>query len=731
MGYSFQKRLIEEGFSSLLQHKKVVLAAAPGSGKTNMAIDMIKLFQDKKKDPTILILAHNQCFLRNQWSEFLWEKKVDHSILIGRNYSEDMLNNSKGVFLALPQSLLQISMPKIDLLITDESHHYYLSPMSLAIRELAKPKHEILLTGTPSLFLDKEDYSITGITIQELIKHNVIHDPQIEIINSAYTYNYKDYKRSTYDLTKGTLKKLETDATLDKLLKEITLRLASRKRTSLQWCKTTANWPVVSRKLHKTMIVCSDIEHASDVKDYFDKKGVECVLSVCKDRDGYLDYLDPDGTKAIDRFKEDKNCNILIVVRRGILGFNFEELTNIVDLSGSWNVNRLFQLLCRVIRKNPNNNKRKKLFFKVTNPAMFPLTYFVMSFVVAMSHEKYYYSFKDKNARRHLQIPIHKRFNKLIEEMKTGIITKQHWPEVPTLLTFKDIDSIQKNVETASYTSFDEVIRLIEDRQENWSNEKVIKILGDCKTKKEFREKHKAAYNFILRTKKTWLLDQFFGPLKRWNLKSVLETTKKYKSRGEFRRAQAGAYNWIKKNHNLDKLDPMFKPRLVSKSAVSVSNVLKDPKFKIYIDGTILRLVKGYRGKPDRWVGAGCHKTASRDKRTVINYHRKKVPVNRIIYTKFVGPIKETEALKHIDGDKKNCSLNNLEVTTVLKACRAANTTWNPKRNMGRKYKINHEIAAKMRADHVSGMPYSKLCKKYSLSKSNVSMVINQKTWKV
>ena len=40
----------------------------------------------------------------------------------------------------------------------------------------------------------------------------------------------------------------------------------------------------------------------------------------------------------------------IIVVGRGILGFNFEQLVNVVDMTGSQNIDRIFQLMARVVR---------------------------------------------------------------------------------------------------------------------------------------------------------------------------------------------------------------------------------------------------------------------------------------------------------------------------------------------------------------------------------------------
>jgi len=45
-----------------------------------------------------------------------------------------------------------------------------------------------------------------------------------------------------------------------------------------------------------------------------------------------------------ERFKEDDDVLILIVVGRGILGFDNPKLVTVIDFTGSRNINRIFRI---------------------------------------------------------------------------------------------------------------------------------------------------------------------------------------------------------------------------------------------------------------------------------------------------------------------------------------------------------------------------------------------------
>ena len=91
-----------------------------------------------------------------------------------------------------------------------------------------------------------------------------------------------------------------------------------------------------------------------------------------------------------------------------------------------------------------------------------------------------------------------------------------------------------------------------------WTKKRLLSIADSCKTLKEFRENHSAAYdatsrsefkNEILKKLKRTRKENFF-----WNKKNILKEAKKYSSRIEFQRQSSGAYEAARKNNILDEV---------------------------------------------------------------------------------------------------------------------------------------------------------------------------------
>jgi superfamily II DNA or RNA helicase len=373
--YSYQDALVDRAYHELMLGNPTLLAACPGAGKTRMAIRIADRFKRKSPKSKILILTHGQTLLREQWGDVL-EKHSSYNMAIVTPGIADFEIARADILVAIPQTLqfIKIDNWSIDLLIVDEAHHWYLSDaVQKGIVEVLKPNHTLLLTGSPSPYVGDPKWSIMGITVQELLEYGVLTDPVIELVESAYHFTMRDYRHNMNlkpDTAMGTD---ETDKTLDSILQSMIKKLVSADRISPEDYAWDNSWPRTLNKLSKTMFVCHTQSQAKDVAAYFDQRGVSYSLSIS---------FENDGMDALTKFKTDKDCNVFIVVNRGTIGFDFDKLYNVVDMSATLNVNRLFQMLCRVVRRDMDNPDGKKLFIKVTSPEVKELTHFVMSFVV-------------------------------------------------------------------------------------------------------------------------------------------------------------------------------------------------------------------------------------------------------------------------------------------------------------------------------------------------------------
>jgi superfamily II DNA or RNA helicase len=539
--YSYQESLIERCFQSIISGNRTVLAAAPGAGKTRMALRIVDRYLKRSPHARVLILTHGQVILRTQWSDMLkrFHPDLDHHVL--ESATEVRAALEKSVILGIPQTIQYVEEQfEVDLLVIDEAHHYYHGEMISDFIERNQPKNRLLLTGTPSLYVGRPEYRIYGVTAQELVDYNVITDPLIELAEAKYLLTMGDYNNQ-YELKQGArFSNSSTSETLDLLLG----RLQSKYRddpTKHQWSKPDGQWGDLLKNLHKTMIVCHSQNQARDVSAYFTNRSISHELSISdlgKDSD------------AITRFKENKDCPLLIVVNRGILGFDYDDLMNLIDLSGSLNVNKLFQMLCRVVRRSETYRGHRKLFIKITPPELAHITHFVMSFVVALSDKQYYYSFSTKY-QSSTNIPVSDDFIRSISDKER----LKKMPNLPTLETFTSFRAFKNSssIQTIAYTNLKEVLRRLRS-DTTFSEAYAREQLSKYPSYKEFRKNNKSLYDWMTKMNLLSISYDYFPKKGEYKLEEVIELAKQYPTKSAFREAHHGAFKFLKKTGNLKKL---------------------------------------------------------------------------------------------------------------------------------------------------------------------------------
>lgn len=473
-----------------------VLAACPSAGKTLMSIVYTYFYIKNNPKAKVLVFTHGIKQLREQYfnvledlieTGFKEEKdKVDfmtfvsHITLVSSSDYKTTLNRlseelndeseflrkskriiasnkdidfkkilkSNNVVVTLPHTvysaLNQIQKNMFDLVIVDEAHHYYLAGknkdtgmMKKLIKQIS-PKHQLLLTGTPSCFIRENHinnaknlnglYDIIPITVYDLMKYGRISkDMIIEVARSKYDFNTDDFNTDgELKKEKATnLKKIETDSTLDQVLNLIIKRLNSeykddpikyydryykgtskldgfakglkltkdlvlRKKT---WNEVVKDWNGVLNYLKKTIIACKSQAQAEQVKKFLCEKlnGSHKIALSISDND-----KNESESTEINKFINNDDCLILIVVRRAVLGFNLPELVNVVDMSLSQNPDVIFQLFGRVLRPHPDGNT-KKLFIKIAPSELATWYTQLMVFVLSLCHETFFTNFNGKN----------------------------------------------------------------------------------------------------------------------------------------------------------------------------------------------------------------------------------------------------------------------------------------------------------------------------------------------
>jgi hypothetical protein len=108
---------------------------------------------------------------------------------------------------------------------------------------------------------------------------------------------------------------------------------------------------------------------------------------------------------------------------------------------------------------------------------------------------------------------------------------------------------------------------------------------------------------------------------------------------------------------------------------------------------------------------------------------------HRLVADAFLGPIPEGMQVNHIDGDKMNCHVSNLEIVTNSENRIHSYRVLGIKPNGGHgvrnaNAKLTPEKAADIRKRHSEGESYRLLALHYGVTKQAVASIIKGKTWK-
>ena len=421
--YPWQRPLIEQVKLCLeTQAEEVILAACPSSGKTTMA--MI-LREEAYQDKLVVVLAHGTNVLKTQWGS-----KCDAwDISYGQGTN---------LLIYLPQAqnnlLEELAGRTIDLLIVDEAHEFYFAKMVQEIISKTRPRHQLLLTGTPSKFIydnqaNGKNRPIISFSGLEAYREGQLHNTYMALVRSSYTFTADDTEydddaetgicrdRGAYNTNaelKGSvnLPAHETEASLDDLVKEMV------KRLKITLGKTSPNlinanlltWSGIFGTLKKTMIAAASVEQANDIENALHKHGVNTIKSI---------FESDTTSENIQAFRDDQDIKVLIVVRRGILGLDMTDLCNVVDFTCSRNVNRIYQLYARVLRKYRDTNgavdpSQVKYFFRLTSRYNYEADRIYTYAALWMNDPIFFRSFNGKNLNQ-MKILIPKKFTEPIE----------------------------------------------------------------------------------------------------------------------------------------------------------------------------------------------------------------------------------------------------------------------------------------------------------------------------
>lgn len=159
-----------------------------------------------------------------------------------------------------------------------------------------------------------------------------------------------------------------------------------------------------------------------------------------------------------------------------------------------------------------------------------------------------------------------------------------------------------------------------------------------------------------------------------------------------------------------------------------IEQIINDPNYDIRETGEVFTVITRTGKKSVNNVWRNCVSKGQFNYKLVY-YKYKALQLHRIIFRKFKGSLDSSLQINHIDGHPENNHIDNLElVTNSQNQLHSYRVLKNPA--VFGNCKITKEIADKIREDYKTIKSYKLLVEKYSLSKSLISYIINDKVWK-
>ena len=488
--YSYQKTLIDNCYKKLLNNNSTVLAASCGAGKTRMSVEIIRKYTNDFPDKRVLILTHGQSVLRTQYYSVIKDYlPLEYLFIFDSEKTRDNAIFDMKIVITLPQAIHKKNPEELGtfgLIVVDEAHNYYLVDDGMVQSILSKTRHscELLLTGSPSKFIAKNilncdnKYHIESISSSELLENNVIIDPKVVLLKTKeYKFDFEDY------FSNDELKKRKIDV---KLTKDVIYEVVKNIHEINTGCKIVHFSKSNLKSIKKMMVVAIDEQHAFEICNILREIGLNAILST---------YSFDSNSNEIENFKSDSEIQVIVVVQRGILGFNFPELQCVVDISLSLNPDRIFQMISRVVRISKNENK---LFVKVMPNDLIEISQVSLSCACALSVKEVYETYSGNY--RNLEIPIFNR-DKLIDR-DVAKERKEYTPDITYIPSFDVMTRLYKcdnenieDISSYSWTNFEKTKGKILGIKNHWTLERCKIEALKFTTRNDWAKNSKSSYN--------------------------------------------------------------------------------------------------------------------------------------------------------------------------------------------------------------------------------------------
>ena len=546
----------------------VLLAVDTGGGKTWMSLMMLDIFYSNPKNKGIktVIFPHGTNVIRDNYYKSLksyGERSFTTCVIESENNAEQTLEQIENavesdcdVIVVLPQTvknhLAVLGRIKRCRMIVDEAHEWYLAPAYTKIKNALRPEHILLMTGTPSKFNNKPDeFLYYHVSYEMLHKEGQVGNARVEIVSSNYEVENDDVMQSGNVHPRITNNVSKSVRSLQNVCRQMLKTLNNPTNNRLKVVNNVLG--TVFNNLEQTIIFCNSQPQAKQFYKALNKELPGKVLISISEDGG--------NSEEFATFEKNPEYKVLLLVRKGRLGFNMPELYNIVDFTLSTNIDVIAQMLGRVLR--PGSKNKMKYYFKVS-PQNTVWYFEAIMKVVLRNKMQDVFSTYDGNQNA-VKLPKDKK-------RKPRKPSGERGPQRERTPNFSEIDTdIISNIEffkqvyhkggevfqTVSWTTLDDVRRECFDLRLRRTGNKVI-TYDECVTlskergytkKIEFQTMNPAHYSFI---QTNGLMDKFVKDAGLKGRKLVLsydevkECADKCSTRTEFARKYQSKYKKAK-----------------------------------------------------------------------------------------------------------------------------------------------------------------------------------------
>lgn len=339
INYKFQDEAVRKIIDLFTEHKHVGLSFYTGSGKTNIFLKLcLKLIKDNPKvrigvSSYLTIEIKNQTYQRAK------------ALGLGRNsvliYRPEDLHKEGNIFIFNPQSIFRQKHPdKFDYLIIDECH-------------AGLDDTNVMLNSIMNKMCRKDaKLLLASATIWDVVKTKRFSG--MPVLKRSMALGLKDGLISDVVLAteKSNISLKDTDFTRDGEVKDLIIakNLANIKAHSIGKLKN-----IISRYNKKigpkALVICPPGNNGEIAREMADIFNGEFFLAR---EHGEWGSRTQD---SLDKFKTDADTRFLFVVHKCQVGFDYPELSSIIDLTMTRNIKSMVQRLGRVARKHGDTDK--------------------------------------------------------------------------------------------------------------------------------------------------------------------------------------------------------------------------------------------------------------------------------------------------------------------------------------------------------------------------------------